>query len=133
MANDNTRRRRRSPAAAGDGLYKDHLSGIYQWRGTDPRDGKRIKRSTGCRRRDLARRKAAQFEEELERRSVGLEDLSDFEDLPKAFFPQTSPSPTPAPTRFPVTGQTQHALRARWPKPVGNCSSASLRSDIVSV
>lgn len=68
--------RRRSKSLAGTHLSQDERTGVYVWRRTDPRTGKRAKRSTGTKVLELALRKAAEFEDAHERREVGLKDYS---------------------------------------------------------
>lgn len=68
--------KRRPRSLAGTHLVQTK-AGVYVWRRTDPnRPGKRIKRSTGTKILELAIRKAAEFEEEWERKKVGLKDYS---------------------------------------------------------
>jgi hypothetical protein len=54
-----------------NGLYR-HPTGIWYWRRVDPKTGRRVHRSTGTRRKDLALRKAATFDDEWEKAAAGL-------------------------------------------------------------
>lgn len=67
--------RRRARSLAGTNLYVDR-AGYFRWRGTNPTTGKRVQRSTGVKVLELARRKARDFEQELERAAVGLDALA---------------------------------------------------------
>jgi integrase len=53
-------------------LYQDPRSGNYIWRRTDPATGKRLLRSTGSHRLDIAKRKAAEFDDEFEKAKAGM-------------------------------------------------------------
>jgi hypothetical protein len=53
------------------GLYR-HPTGLWYWRRVDPKTGRRVHRSTGTRRKDLATRKGAQFDDEWEKAAVGM-------------------------------------------------------------
>lgn len=64
--------KRRKRTLAGTHLYVDGRTDIYIWRRTDKDSGKRVKRSTGTKNLEIALRKAAQFEEEFERKQAGL-------------------------------------------------------------
>lgn len=55
-------------------MYK-HPTGLWYWRRTDPKTGRRLHRSTGTRRKDLAQRKAAQFDDEWEKAAAGIPSL----------------------------------------------------------
>jgi integrase len=66
---------RKAASLAGTHLFIDERRGIYYWRRTCPRTGRREVRSTGVRRLDLALRAAAKFEDEWDRRKVGLQSL----------------------------------------------------------
>lgn len=68
------RRRRRDH----DNLWCDERSGIFYWRKKHPVTGKRIVRSTGQRRRDLARREAARFEDELAAEKAGVRTFGEW-------------------------------------------------------
>lgn len=63
---------------AGTHLSLDPRRGIYVWRRVDPTTGRRVVRSTGMRRLDLAMRAAAAFEEAWDRRRVGLKSVDNW-------------------------------------------------------
>lgn len=67
--------KRAKGSLAGTHLFLDERRGIYYWRRVDPQTGRRTVRSTGVRRLDLALRAAARFEEEWDRRRVGLKSV----------------------------------------------------------
>lgn len=67
--------RKKKASLAGTHLFMDERRGIYYWRRTCPRTGRREVKSTGVRRLDLALRAAAKFEDEWDRRRVGLTSL----------------------------------------------------------
>lgn len=62
---------RRPQSLAGTGLSLNER-GIYDWRYTDSRTGRRLKRSTGERTLERALRRAAQFDEKRAREEAGL-------------------------------------------------------------
>lgn len=53
------------------GLYQ-HPSGIWHWRRVDPKTGRRVIKSTGTRRMELAIRKAAEFDDKWEKAAAGM-------------------------------------------------------------
>lgn len=65
------RRNRRPKSLAGTNLYIDS-NGIYKWRRVDGQTRKRIKRSTKTKNLEIALRKAAEFEDEYQRKQAGL-------------------------------------------------------------
>ena len=72
------RGRPRKASLAGTHLHQDPRSGNYVWRRVDPVTGKRRKRSTGTSVLEFALRRAAQFEEEHDRRKAGLGTYRDW-------------------------------------------------------
>lgn len=63
---------KRRGSLAGTNLYLDTRTGIYIWRRTDERTGKRFKRSTGTKSLELARKMVHRFEDQHARKVVGL-------------------------------------------------------------
>lgn len=71
------KKRRRRPgrqekSLEGTNLYRDTRTGVLWWRRTDPVTGKRPKRSTGTKVLEYALKKAAEFDDELEKKAAGI-------------------------------------------------------------
>jgi hypothetical protein len=72
-AHRNSRRRKaRRGSLAGTNLYVDTRTGIYVWRRTDEKTGRRVKRSTGTPSFVFALKRAADFEDDYQRVVAGL-------------------------------------------------------------
>lgn len=73
------RRRRRKADHGGDNLFQDPRTGLWYWRKKHPKTGKRVTRATGQHRRDLARREALRFEDELAAEAAGVRTFEAFQ------------------------------------------------------
>ncbi|MGE4164096.1 MAG: hypothetical protein AB7G23_20405 [Vicinamibacterales bacterium] len=87
------RHRRRERSLQGTHLYRDTRTTILWWRRTDPVTGERIRKSTGSKVLEYALKKAQEFDDELERRAVGIKTYDSWtlplEPLVKEWFADT--------------------------------------------